>query len=108
MNHSTWKRAADFIAQQAHTNQQPQAAATLDTNQLQSLLISALSIDDSGSPQVTQGCETPLASSTPRATATLNTDSVYGPLSPDTSRYDITSIPHSYGQQFIKHICLTR
>ena len=43
----------DLIAQQSATNQQPQAAATADSNQLQSLPLTALSLDDSGPPQMT-------------------------------------------------------
>ena len=69
-----WKRTADFIAQQAAANQQPQTAAIADSNQLQSLPLSALSIDDGGPPQVTYGPEIPLTSSTPPATLTPNTE----------------------------------
>ena len=41
-----------------------------ESNQLESLPLSALSADDSGPPQVTYGTEQPLATSTPRATST--------------------------------------
>ena len=41
-----------------------------ESNQLESLPLSALSADDSGPPQVTYGTEQPLATSTPRATLT--------------------------------------
>ena len=41
-----------------------------ESNQLESLPLSALSADDSGLLQVTYGTEQPLASSTPRATST--------------------------------------
>ena len=41
-----------------------------ESNQLESLPLSALSADDSGLPQVTYGTEQPLATSTPRATST--------------------------------------
>ena len=44
--------------------------ATVESNQLESLPLSALSADDSGPPQVTYGTEQPLAASTPRATST--------------------------------------
>ena len=72
MNASSWKCAADLITKQSATNQQPQAAATADTNQLQSLPLTALSIDDSGLPQVTYGTDIPLTSSTPHATLMPN------------------------------------
>ena len=74
MNAPSWKHTADFIAQQSATNQQPQAVTTADSNQLESLLLSALSIDDSGPPQVTYGLDIPLTSSTPHATLTPNTE----------------------------------
>ena len=41
-----------------------------ESNQLESLPLSALSMDDSSPPQVTYGTEQPLATSTPRATST--------------------------------------
>ena len=50
MNASTWKWAVDFIAQQTHVSQQLQVAATADSNQLETLLLSALSADDSDPP----------------------------------------------------------
>ena len=70
MNASSWRKAADLIAQGTQTNQQVQAAATADSSQLQSFPISALSADDSGPPQVNYGTEQPLAVSTPRASST--------------------------------------
>ena len=70
MNISSWRKAADFVAQGTQANQQVQAAATAESTQLESLALSALSADDSGPPQVTYGTEQPLATSTPRATST--------------------------------------
>ena len=70
MNASSWKKAADLVAQGTQANQQVQAAAMAESNQLESLPLSALSADDSGPPQVTYGTEQPLATSTPRATST--------------------------------------
>ena len=70
MNASSWRKAADLIAQGTQANQQVQAAATAESKQLESLPLSALSADDSGLPQVTYGPEQPLAMSTPRATLT--------------------------------------
>ena len=74
MNASLWKCAVDLIAQQSATNQQPQAVATTDLNWLQSLSLSAFSIDENGPPQVTYGLDMPLTSSTPHATLTPNTE----------------------------------
>ena len=70
MNTSSWRKAADLVAQGTQANQQVQAAATADTSQLESFPLSALSADDSGPPQVNYGTEQPLAASTPRATST--------------------------------------
>ena len=60
----------DLVAQGTQANQQVQAMATAESNQLESLPLSALSPDDSSPPQVTYGTEQPLAASTPRATLT--------------------------------------
>ena len=70
MNASSWRKAADLVAQGTQANQQVQAAATAESNQLESLPLSTLSADDSSLPQVTYGTEQPLAISTPRATST--------------------------------------
>ena len=70
MNASSWKKAADLVAQGTQANQQVQAAAMAESNQLESLPHSALSADDSGPPQVTYGTEQPLATNTPRANLT--------------------------------------
>ena len=69
MNASSWRKAADLVAQGTQANQQVQAAATAKSNQLESFPLSALSADDSGPPQVTYGTEQPLTTSTPRATS---------------------------------------
>ena len=60
----------DLVTQGTQANQQVQAAAMAESNQLESLPLSALSADDNGPPQVTYGSEQPLAASTPRATST--------------------------------------
>ena len=70
MNASSWRKAVDFIAQQTQATQQMQAATTADSNQLESLPLSSLAVDDSSPPQVNYGPEQPLAVSTPRATTT--------------------------------------
>ena len=52
MNASSWRKAADLVAQATADNPQIQAAATAELKQLESLPLSALSADDSGPPQV--------------------------------------------------------
>ena len=46
------------------------ATAMVESQNLQSLSLSALSVDDSGPPQVTYEPQQPIATSTPRATST--------------------------------------
>ena len=70
MNASSWKKAADIITKLTLADPQVQAAATADSQNLQSLLLSTLSVDDSGPPQVTYEPQQPKATSAPRATST--------------------------------------
>ena len=70
MNASSWRKAADLIAQGTQANQQIQTAATTDSSQLESFPPNALSADDSSPPQVNYGTEQPLTASTPRANST--------------------------------------
>ena len=70
INASSWRKAADLVAQETQANQQVQAVAMAESNQLESLPLSALSADDSGPLQVTYGTEQPLTASTPRKTLT--------------------------------------
>ena len=89
MNASSWRKAVDLVAQGTQANQQVQAAAMAESNQLESLPLSALSADDSGPPQVTYGSEQPLAASTPRATSTsppeMQTTETYHQIIPGMS-----------------------
>ena len=89
MNASSWRKAADLVAQGTQANQQVQAAAMAESNQLESLPLSALSADDSGPPQVTYGSEQPLTTSTPRATLTsipeMQTTETYHQIIPGMS-----------------------
>ena len=62
MNASSWKKAADFVTQQT--------AAMVDSQQLDTLPLSQLSVDDSSPPQVNYGIDHPLVSSTPWASLT--------------------------------------
>ena len=71
---SSWRKAADLVAQVTPANLQVQAAAMAETQKLESLPLSALSVDDSGPPQVTYDSQQPIATSTPRATSTLTSE----------------------------------
>ena len=79
----------DLVAQGTQANQQVQAAAMAESNQLETFPLSALSADDSGPPQVTDGSEQPLATSTPRATSTsipeMQTTEAYRQIIPGMS-----------------------
>ena len=68
MNASSWKKAVDIVAKMTPVILQASAAATAESQDLQSLPLSALSIDDSGPLQVTYEPQQPIATSTPRAT----------------------------------------
>ena len=59
MNPSDWIKAAALITQQK------QEAATTDTDQLNSMPLSQLAMDDSGPPVVHYGTHVPTATSTP-------------------------------------------
>ena len=74
MNASSWKKAADLVAKATPVNPQVQVAATTESQQLESLPLSALSIDDSRPPQVTYDSKQPIATSTPRATSTVTSE----------------------------------
>ena len=70
MNASSWKKAVDLVAKVIPANPLVQATAMAELQHLQSLPLSALSVDDSGPPQVTYDSQQPIATSTPRATST--------------------------------------
>ena len=59
-----------MVPQGTPANLQVQATATVESKQLESLPLSALSADDSGLPQVIYDSQQPPASTTPRATST--------------------------------------
>ena len=68
MNASSWKKAADIVTKMTPVSLQASAAAMAELQSLQSLLLSASSIDDSRPPQVTYEPQQPMATSTPQAT----------------------------------------
>ena len=70
MNASSWRKAVDLVAQMTPANPQVQAATMAESQQLESLPLSALSVDDSSPPQVTYDSQQPIATSTSRATLT--------------------------------------
>ena len=70
MNASSWKKAADIVAKATPVILQAPVAAMAESQNLQSLSLSALSIDDSRPLQVTYESQQPIATSTPRATST--------------------------------------
>ena len=74
MNASSWRKAVDLVAQVTPANPQVQAATMAELQQLESLPFSALSVDDSSPPQVTYDSQQPIATSTPRATSTLTSE----------------------------------
>ena len=74
MNASSWKKAVDLVAKATPANPQVQAAPKAESQQLQSLPLSALSVDDSGPPQVTYDSQQPIATSTPRATSIVTSE----------------------------------
>ena len=69
MNTSSSKKTVDFVAKVTPANPQLQAAIMAESQHLQSLPLSALSVDDSGPPRVTYDSQQPIATSTPRATS---------------------------------------
>ena len=70
MNASSWKKAAHLVAKATPAIPQAPAAAMAESQNLQSLPLSTLSVDDSGPLQVTYEPQQPIATSTPRATST--------------------------------------
>ena len=64
----------DLVAHVTPANPQVQAAAMAESKQLESFPLSALSVDDSSLPQVIYDSQQPIATSTPRATSTLTSE----------------------------------
>ena len=69
MNALSWKKIADLVAKATPDIPQVPATATAESQNLQSLPLSALLVDDSGPPQMTHEPHQPIATSTPRATS---------------------------------------
>ena len=84
MNPSDWIKAAALVTQQK------QEAATTDTDQLSSMPLSQLAMDDSGPPVVRYGMHMPTATSTPTHTE-VNT---HTSQQEDSYQQIIPGIPH--------------
>ena len=74
MNASSWKKAVDLVAKATPANPCVQVAAMAESQQLESLPLSALSVDDSRPLQVTYDSQQPIATNTPRATSTVTSE----------------------------------
>ena len=83
MNPSDWIKAAALITQQK------QEAATADTDQLSSMPLSQLAMDDSGPPVVHYGKDVPTATSTPTH-AEVN---IHSPQQEDSYQQILPGIP---------------
>ena len=104
------EKAVNLVAKATPGNSQVQVAAMAESQQLESLPLSTLSIDDSGLPQVTYDSQQPITTSTPRATSTVTSetpteayhqilpgmsDHLYPALIADSSV--ITHVPDNHG-----------
>ena len=104
MNASSWRKAADLVAQGSQANQQVQAAATAESNQLESLSLSALSADDSGLLQVTFGSEQPPHHKYTKGNFDINTrDTDYRDILPDNTRYERPFISYFSSRWLVQH-----
>ena len=74
MNASSWKKATDIMAKMTPVIPQASATAMAELQNLQSLPLSALSIDYSRLLQVAYEPQQPIATSTPWATTTENSE----------------------------------
>ena len=97
MNASSWKKAADIVTKMTPASLQASAAATAESQNLQNLPLSALSIDDSGPLQVTYEPQQPIATSTPWATdnSEISTEAYRQILPGMSSRLHLTLIADS-------------
>ena len=86
---SDWKKAAAFISEQNRL------AAMAPTQELDSMPLSTLSLDESGPPEVTCGVHMPLATSTSNCTAPHQQGS---PLS-DNYQQILPGVPQGYYTQ---------
>ena len=82
MNASSWKKAADLVAQATPANPQVQAATMAESQQLESLPLSTLSVDDSGPPQVTYD------SQQPKGNLDINIRNTHRGIPTDNTRYE--------------------
>ena len=87
MNASSWKKAADLVAKATPANPQVQVAATAESQQLESLPLGALSVDDSGQPQVTYDSQQPIAHKYTKGNFDSNIRNTNRGIPSDNTRY---------------------
>ena len=85
MNPSDWRKAATLVTQHK------QEAAMAEMDQLSTMPLSKISIDDSGPPVVHYGSHMPVAASTPTGT----TSHMHSSLQEDSYQEIIPGSPHS-------------
>ena len=108
MNASNWKKAVDLVVKVTQAHPQVQVAAMAESQQLESLPLSALSVDDSGLPQVTYDSQQPIATSTPRATSTVTSETpteAYRQILPSMS--DCLYVVHQQDRLLLSQLCPT-
>ena len=98
MSASSWKKAADLVAKATPAIPQAPPTAMAESQNLQSLPLSALSVDDTRPLQVTYESQQPIATSTPRATSTESPEistEAYRQILPGSSRLYPTLVADS-------------
>ena len=88
MNASSWRKAADLVAQETPANPQVQAAAMAESEQLESLPLSALSADDSGPPQVTYDSQQTHSHKYTKGNFDIDIRYTFRDILPDNTRYE--------------------
>ena len=88
MNASSWKKAVDLVAKAPPVNPQVQVAVMAESQQLESLPLSALSIDDSRPPQVTYDSQQPIATKYTKGNINSNIRDTHRGIPTDTTRYE--------------------
>ena len=95
MNASSWKKAADLVAKVTPATPQAPAAATVESQNLQSLPLSALLIDDSRPLQVTYDPQKAHSYKHTKGNIYRITRDIYRSIPSDTTRYEFSIIPHT-------------
>ena len=77
-----------MVAKVTPANPQVPVAAMAESQQLESLPLSALSVDDSSPPQVAYGSQQPTATSIPRVNFDINIRNTHRSIPSDNTRYE--------------------